>query len=903
MAVHNARAMTQLATLRTLQHIHGQDARLVVVDNGSDDGVEHWLRILAQRGDIDLIPSPQNIGHGPALELARRHTHSPFLVTLDSDAFPLADDWLQRLRERLNDKVKVVGIRHHRDYIHPACLMLERNTLDQLSLSFLDEKGRPSRFDVAEKISQVIKQRGFQISGVEQTSSLRRGSTSEPIDLGAEYSGIVHHQWYTTRATISGNYVDDVSKESIVRSQREMFDKYDSMPRELAVIMGVRAGNDSERLRNAKSCLEALNLQTLERWRYRIIVVEQDSEPRLETALAPLADRYLFAYNPGPYNRGWGFNVGASPAAAGKALSLIDADLLVGPAFLSTCLQKFEAGRKALRPYAEIIYLDAPSTEQAIRARLADPLQPFSVQHYLGTLFRESVGGCMWVHPDLYQQMNGHDERFRGWGDEDFEFWRRLLAQLKEVESLPGRLIHLNHPRPNMDDTWAAANYELRQQLVANRTPTWSGPMGNIHRYAGERSECASLSPIGRRPWENWHRWGKDRIDSIVNEENDTSAQASLRWHIAQIVCSLGQDLLDVGCGPGALWCRLEPHRHKFTWVGVDATQEMLDTAHKRFPYVRILHADSASLPLDSESFDIVLLRHVLEHLPQNLMEGSLTEAARVARKALVLAFHLPPGIDSRSTQEIGGNFLQTRWTEDDINTPITKAGWHLYARFNIPGAACEHDDIWVFRPSKNDIVPEGTSTQGPKISIIMPTFRRSHTILRTLQTMHAQTYSNWELILIDNAGDANYRFSDSRIRVFKHDERSSASYARNRGLSYATGDFICFFDDDDEMFPNYLERFVDAFRLNPSLKLVRCGMTNAAGQINFSYATPECCLRRQYATPTWANHNFVQDQTYFSGLVRAHGWSTERGDVAMLQEVLCRANSDPHGGLRSGRL
>ena len=313
MVVHNALEMTRLSTLETLRHMSGQDARLVVVDNASNDGTEQWLKLLAQRGDIDLIRSETNLGHGPALELARSRTRSPYLLALDSDAFPLSDDWLAQLRARLNDEVKVAGILHHRDYVHPSCLLIARETLDELKLSFLNEKDQPSQFDVAERISHEVKRRGFGIAGLKRTGAQRRGSISEPVYLGSEYEGIVYHQWYTTRAaTAPGMPVDDVTRESIDTSLTELFQKYEAQPRSVTVVMGVRCNpSEPERLANAKICLQALNVQTLPRWRYRIVVVEQDETPRLERELAPFADKYVFAYNPGPYNRGWAFNIGA----------------------------------------------------------------------------------------------------------------------------------------------------------------------------------------------------------------------------------------------------------------------------------------------------------------------------------------------------------------------------------------------------------------------------------------------------------------------------------------------------------------------------------------------------------------------------------------------------------------
>ncbi len=909
-AAHNALPMTRLSTLNTLRRSAGESARLVVVDNASKDGTQEWLRVLSRRNDIDLIPADTNLGHGPALELGRSRTRSPIIVTLDSDAFPMCDDWLRQLRSKLTATVKVAGIPHHRDYIHPSCLMVERQTLDDFGLSFLDEKDRPSRFDVGERISVEIKRRGFQIHGLERVAAQRRGSISEPVYLGSEYAGIVYHQWYTTRAAMAGSQVDDVPPDAIERSLRELFERDEREPRELSVVVGLRAGSDeADRLRNARACLWALNLQDLERWRYRIVAVEQDCEPRLESVLAPLVDRYAFAFNPGPYNRGWAFNVGAVLSPATVALCLIDGDLLPPPQFLRSALERFRSGRRALRPYTEIVYLDGASTERAIRDRMEAPMEDFVAHRYQGQVFSDSSGGCIWVEPRRYRQLGGHDERFRGWGWEDREFWGRL-ARHTSIESLPVRLAHLHHPRPEMDDSNARANSRLRDQLDAGRTLRWTGPLGSLERYSGEAPQGTGQRSKQRpRDWENWHRWGIERIEKIVSDEARRTVRNSARWRIAQIATSMGRNLLDVGCGPGALWLYLASRRECFSWFGIDTTLEMLAVARRRFPDAPLCRADSAALPIRSSVFDVVLLRHVLEHQPQWLMEKTVSEAIRVARRAVILDFYVAPASEgSRFTRRVGESFFETRWAVADIMAPISQAGWHASARLNIPGESGECDQAWIVMPQEQATSldrPRGASSREsrPKISIVMSTYRRCHTILRTLETIRAQTYTNWELIVVDNAGDGGYSFADPRIRVYGHSERASASYGRNRGLQHVTGDFVCFFDDDDDMFPTYLERFEAAFRANPRAKMARCGMLVPTGRTDFSHATPECCLRREYATPTWHDRDWLQDQCYFGGIVAANQWSEDRGDIFVIHEPLCRANGDPLGGLRSGRL
>jgi glycosyltransferase involved in cell wall biosynthesis len=214
------------------------------------------------------------------------------------------------------------------------------------------------------------------------------------------------------------------------------------------------------------------------------------------------------------------------------------------------------------------------------------------------------------------------------------------------------------------------------------------------------------------------------------------------------------------------------------------------------------------------------------------------------------------------------------------------------------------YTDIAVFlNQARYDAeIPCADAPAGPRISIVMPTYYRLHTLLGAVAGLRAQTYPNWELVLVDNAGDCNYFFADPRIRVLADAGRRGAAYARNSGVLRATGDFVCFFEDDDFMFPRYLERFVSAFQANPEVGMVRCGMRKPNGWDNFSYATPECCLRRNFATPTWTPEH-GHDQIYFRTIAEKNGWSVENGGIRVIGEVLCAAGFDLRGGLRRGEL
>ena len=260
---------------------------------------------------------------------------------------------------------------------------------------------------------------------------------------------------------------------------------------ELTVVVGVRAAHgEVERRRNARVSLTALALQDLERRRYRIVVVEQDAEPRL-AELAPLADRHVFVYNPGPYNRGWGFNVGAAlvgPAAG--AMCFLDADLLLPADFLSRGLAALRAGTRALLPYREVLYLDADSTRRAIAERLAAPGAAVEPARLTGRLFTDSQGGALWIDAAFHHAVGGYDERFRGWGREDRELCLRLERAAGPLPRLDGCLLHLDHPRPDEFSEATLANRQLWSRLWHGQVSAApAGPIGDPDRYAAEAAQ------------------------------------------------------------------------------------------------------------------------------------------------------------------------------------------------------------------------------------------------------------------------------------------------------------------------------------------------------------------------------------------------------------------------------
>jgi hypothetical protein len=193
---------------------------------------------------------------------------------------------------------------------------------------------------------------------------------------------------------------------------------------------------------------------------------------------------------------------------------------------------------------------------------------------------------------------------------------------------------------------------------------------------------------------------------------------------------------------------------------------------------------------------------------------------------------------------------------------------------------------------------PEVKAHDTLKVSIIMPTFKRSHTIMESIASILAQTYTNWELIVIDNEPKHTYTFENPKIRCYPHCDEQSASYARNQGVQYITGDLVCFFDDDDLMETNYLEELVKPFILNPNIKASRCLIKLVEGVVNDSYCTPTVLIRKDLATPSWTKWS-GHDQEYFGNIIG----KLEPDQFVQLNKILVRAYTSLEGGIRAGAL
>lgn len=129
------------------------------------------------------------------------------------------------------------------------------------------------------------------------------------------------------------------------------------------------------------------------------------------------------------------------------------------------------------------------------------------------------------------------------------------------------------------------------------------------------------------------------------------------------------------------------------------------------------------------------------------------------------------------------------------------------------------------------------------KISIIIPVYQVEKYIKRCLDSILSQTYSNLEIILIDDGSRDmsgkicdEYAVKDSRIKVI-HQDNAGVSVARNKGLDICTGDYITFVDSDDFLEPFMYEKMMEKVtEYNCDVVMCDCVKDDGVMQIPYTH-------------------------------------------------------------------
>ena len=169
-------------------------------------------------------------------------------------------------------------------------------------------------------------------------------------------------------------------------------------------------------------------------------------------------------------------------------------------------------------------------------------------------------------------------------------------------------------------------------------------------------------------------------------------------------------------------------------------------------------------------------------------------------------------------------------------------------------------------------------------VSIIMPSYNTAKYISDSIESVIAQTYTDWELIIVDDCStDDSLKvirsFNDARIVVLQNEKNSGAAISRNYALREAKGKWIAFLDSDDMWTPEKLEKQIRFMKDN---------------NYSFTFTDYRICLDGEWmpyinTAPNVVNKRKMYDYCYFSTITVMY----DREKIGLIQIADLRKNND----------
>jgi glycosyltransferase involved in cell wall biosynthesis/ubiquinone/menaquinone biosynthesis C-methylase UbiE len=315
-------------------------------------------------------------------------------------------------------------------------------------------------------------------------------------------------------------------------------------------------------------------------------------------------------------------------------------------------------------------------------------------------------------------------------------------------------------------------------------------------------------------------KWEDHRRQRNMNEHN--------RFAVTAPLCS--GDVLEVGCGNGDLSSVIAMHADRLFGVDIDPITIEL-ARYKMYRYgldnCYFALADGSRLEFAENSFDTVVLTEVLQQVmnPQLLIE----EAIRVCKPEGKIVIGVPKGysipdpthkkiITKDMLLEFTESYNQTFHLVNHVPAPYI-LGYFLNKKEEAPTKQT-HNVTDHFLPP-HQLKPLDFNE---KVTVIIPTFNRSRSLIQSLESVLAQTYPNKEIIVVNDGSTDDTEtvlktYQDKVTYLTK--ENGGLSSAVNVALPKATGKYVWVFADDDIALPKKLELQVRKFQEDQNIGLI----------------------------------------------------------------------------------
>jgi glycosyltransferase involved in cell wall biosynthesis len=117
-----------------------------------------------------------------------------------------------------------------------------------------------------------------------------------------------------------------------------------------------------------------------------------------------------------------------------------------------------------------------------------------------------------------------------------------------------------------------------------------------------------------------------------------------------------------------------------------------------------------------------------------------------------------------------------------------------------------------------------------PRVTVVLPTHNRPALLAEAVASVYAQTFTDWELIVVDDASNppvslAIHSEQRSKVRCLRHPQSQGGAAGKNTGIAAARGEIFAFLDDDDLYDPHYLERALAILDKHPQVDVLFMGV------------------------------------------------------------------------------
>ena len=156
--------------------------------------------------------------------------------------------------------------------------------------------------------------------------------------------------------------------------------------------------------------------------------------------------------------------------------------------------------------------------------------------------------------------------------------------------------------------------------------------------------------------------------------------------------------------------------------------------------------------------------------------------------------------------------------------------------------------------PAEVRVTTDTPGASVPAVTVLMTAFNRERYIAQAIESVLAQTFGDFELVIVDDASTdgtvriaREYAAADRRVRVEVNAQNLGDYPNRNRAAALARGELFKYHDSDDVMYPHCLQLMVDALRAEPSADFALTGSRAWSGGPTPMLLTPEMSYAREY--------------------------------------------------------